>query len=747
LGLPLIDYNSTGELTYTAEDQRLNISASPLFFSYLDETSDPPTWMDAQITPKPNGLELSIQVSPVGQLLGGVPGDDLRVTGDIDFDWDGQIDYSGVLLTGEILAFGFEDTGPTAPADSFDFRFVLTGGALASYWGNREIGLLTTSEDSTFTGEFERGFAGEAKGSIGSLEVAYQPGIDLEKYVNGEDADAPTGPEVLAGGQVLWTYQVTNTGNVPLANVAVSDSDSTVTPAYVSGDANNDGLLDVDETWLYEATGIAVAGQYANTGTVTARDARDTLVTDTDPSHYFGVRSGIDLEKYVNGDDADAPTGPEVLAGSEVTWTYQVTNTGNVPLANVAVSDSDSTVTPAYVSGDANNDGLLDVDETWLYQATGVAVAGQYANTGTVTANDTLSQQVTDTDLGHYVGRTAAVNIEKYVKTTCGGEGLTPGFWKQKQHFCYWTWYRPTDRYNDVFHVSDPENPTLLDVLERGGGGYKALGRQAVAALLNAVDSDVDYLYIPSEITAFVQQAYATRDYEGYKDLLATENELGAKCCPTCDEPPSYGDDADKPTGPVVYRGQRLLFTYVVTNPGDMPLADVTITDSQAGIVPLYMRGDADRDGLLDVGETWLYTATVTITCSIPAGQQMNLGTVVGTPLGSDSLPLGSPVTDKDPAYWHVGSVHTGCWGWFPWQDWHHGSCRPGCSPVGHFGDFCHSHDMDWLGDWTHGKDHKGTTGKPADNGCFWSSGFPAWTTAADHLFSSWGRSTKWGIG
>ena len=631
MGLPLIDYNSTGELTYTAEDQRLNISASPLFFSYLDETSDPPTWIDAPIIPKPNGLELAIQVSPAGQLLGGVPGDDLRVAGDIDFDWDGQIDYSGVLLTGEILAFGFEDTGPTAPADTFDFRFVLTGGALASYWGNREIGLLTTSEDSTFTGGFERGFAGEAKGSIGSLEVAYQPGIDLEKYVNGEDADAPTGPEVLAGSQVLWTYHVTNTGNVPLANVAVSDSDSTVTPAYVSGDANNDGLLDVDETWLYEATGIAVAGQYANTGTVRA--------------------------------------------------------------------------------------------------------------------NDTLSQQVTDTDLGHYVGRTAAVNIEKYVKTTCGGEGLTPGFWKQKQHFCYWTWYRPTDRYNDVFHVSDPENPTLLDVLERGGGGYKALGRQAVAALLNAVDSDVDYLYIPSEITAFVQQAYATRDYEGYKDLLATENELGAKCCPTCDEPPSYGDDADKPTGPVVYRGQRLLFTYVVTNPGDMPLADVTITDSQAGVVPLYMRGDADRDGLLDVGETWLYTATVTITCSIPAGQQMNLGTVVGTPLGSDSLPLGSPVTDKDPAYWYVGSVHTGCWGWFPWQDWHHGSCRPGCSPVGHSGDFCHSHDMDWLGDWTHGKDHKGTTGKPADNGCFWSSGFPAWTTAADHLFSSWGRSTKWGIG
>ena len=75
-------------------------------------------------------------------------------------------------------------------------------------------------------------------------EPGGEPGIDVEKATNGEDADSPPGPtvplydavcastvspfETLAErcvpvAQVTWTYVVTNTGSVPLGGITVVD--------------------------------------------------------------------------------------------------------------------------------------------------------------------------------------------------------------------------------------------------------------------------------------------------------------------------------------------------------------------------------------------------------------------------------------------------------------------------------------------------------------------------------------------
>ena len=42
------------------------------------------------------------------------------------------------------------------------------------------------------------------------------------------------------------------------------------------------------------------------------------------------------------------------------------------------------------ISGSMNDDGKLDVNETWIYVATGTAVEGQYANIGDVTQTHAL---------------------------------------------------------------------------------------------------------------------------------------------------------------------------------------------------------------------------------------------------------------------------------------------------------------------------------------------------------------------
>jgi hypothetical protein len=107
-----------------------------------------------------------------------------------------------------------------------------------------------------------------------------------------------------------------------------------------------------------------------------------------------------------------------------------------------------------------------------------------------------------------------------------GGEGCSPGYWKQPHHFGSWTDYSPYDSYDEVFGVSASFGDlTLFEVLWQGGGHEKSLGRQAVAALLNAANPDVSYAYTTGGVIDIVQDAYASGDWNGAKAGLEAEND------------------------------------------------------------------------------------------------------------------------------------------------------------------------------------------------------------------------------
>ncbi|HEY9866238.1 MAG TPA: hypothetical protein V6D21_18855, partial [Candidatus Obscuribacterales bacterium] len=172
------------------------------------------------------------------------------------------------------------------------------------------------------------GSSAKTGGKLGDIPTpgTFTPLININKVTNGVDD-----LEVLAGSEITWSYTVTNSGNVPLSNVSLIDDQEGAISNFIGGDTNNDGQLDLSETWVYEATGNAGVGDYNNIGTV-AGDYNGTTVTDQDPSNYFGANPLININKVTNGvDDL------EVLAGSEITWSYTVTNSGNVPLSNVSL--------------------------------------------------------------------------------------------------------------------------------------------------------------------------------------------------------------------------------------------------------------------------------------------------------------------------------------------------------------------------------------------------------------------------
>lgn len=109
------------------------------------------------------------------------------------------------------------------------------------------------------------------------------------------------------------------------------------------------------------------------------------------------------------------------------------------------------------------------------------------------------------------------------------GEGCTPGYWRQDQHFDNWTGYSPTDDYDDTFGPGVSYGGTLLDAVWARGGGVDALARHSVAALLNAANGDIDYPMDTDAVINAVQNAFATGTFESLKDQFEAWNEAGCE--------------------------------------------------------------------------------------------------------------------------------------------------------------------------------------------------------------------------
>ena len=140
-------------------------------------------------------------------------------------------------------------------------------------------------------------------------------------------------------------------------------------------------------------------------------------------------------------------------------------------------------------------------------------------------------------EAGQIVGQ---INIIALART--GGEGCTPGYWKNnwdKWDGVSWgpTDYRGGNLFSAVFGRTIEvtvgrrvyTNPTLFQALNAQGGGINALARHAVAALLNADSPEVDYDYDVAAVISMVQGAMPDGDIDGVKDDLADANEAG---CP-----------------------------------------------------------------------------------------------------------------------------------------------------------------------------------------------------------------------
>ncbi|WP_339703224.1 gliding motility-associated C-terminal domain-containing protein, partial [uncultured Marixanthomonas sp.] len=206
---------------------------------------------------------------------------------------------------------------------------------------------------------------------------------------NDEDGDGCSN----VGETISYTFSVTNEGNVSLTNVTVTDP-LIATINGPTGDTDGDGELDVTETWIYNGDYTIIqadidAGQVVNQAMAEGTDPDGTIViddsgaaiSDDDPTvtvlcqnaDIAIVKTGI-----FNDEDGDGCSN----VGETISYTFSVTNEGNVSLTNVTVTDP-LIATINGPTGDTDGDGELDVTETWIYNGDYTITQGDI-NTGQV---------------------------------------------------------------------------------------------------------------------------------------------------------------------------------------------------------------------------------------------------------------------------------------------------------------------------------------------------------------------------
>ena len=338
-----------------------------------------------------------------------------------------------------------------------------------------------------------------------------------------------------AGVAPMHTYSVDGVFTVTLTvtdNDGLSSSNTTsatITPAVgnIPPTADANGPYNGTERRPVQ---FSSAGSMDSDGTIVAYlwDFGDgSTSTDANPTHDYLAAATYDVTLTVT-DDAGA-TGSD-----STTATIEAMQVNMPPVAdpNGPYSGFIGDTITFDGSGSFDPDGTI-MRYDWDFGDGGMALDGGAMPTHTYAAAGTYTVTLTVIDDMGETGETGSALTTATIedRPPGGGEGCTPGYWKQDHHFDSWAApYTPDTSFGSVFDDAFP-GMTLEAVASQGGGGLKALGRQTVAALLNAASPDVSYDLTANEVITAFNDVYpgSKRDYNQLMGALGSFNGQG---CP-----------------------------------------------------------------------------------------------------------------------------------------------------------------------------------------------------------------------
>jgi uncharacterized repeat protein (TIGR01451 family) len=270
--------------------------------------------------------------------------------------------------------------------------------------------LATIDNTATASGTYS-GTVYTATGAA-SVNVAAAAGsVNVTKSAGVPTTSAGVAGIVDAGDTILYTYTVTNNGNVSLTNVLPVDAGPKFGPSNLAGTGTLGAFTPAGPitlapspaagssqtyTALYTLSAVdvdrsaGIPNGVTNVATATGKTPGNvTAATNTTPTVNVTIPAGPKLQTTksftlaTSGGVPITPNTTPVKVGDVVTYTYKVKNIGNVAMTGVTVSDLH--VLTTYVSTvDMMNEKVLVGDDGPLSTATpAVASTDATINNGT----------------------------------------------------------------------------------------------------------------------------------------------------------------------------------------------------------------------------------------------------------------------------------------------------------------------------------------------------------------------------
>ncbi len=435
--------------------------------------------------------------------------------------------------------------------------------------------------------------------------------------------------ELVAGETVTFSFVVTNTGNVTLTDVAVNEGDFT-------------GAGDLSAIECPAERTLAPGAQLVCTATYTVQQADVDAGTVRNSATATGTPpTGDPIESEPS--EVTTPSVPdpsvsivktadktELVAGETVTYSFRVTNTGNVTLTDAAVVEGAFTGAGALSAIECPADRTLapaefmDCTATYVVQQADVD-AGSVKNSATATGNPPTGDPVASdpSTVTITADQDPAIGIVKTADKTDLVVGETVTY---------------------TFTVTNTGTVTLSDVAV-AEGAFSGAGR------LSALDCPADRTLAPGAqlvctATYTVQQADVDAG-SVTNDATATGNPPTGD--PVTSEPSEVTITADQTPGIALVKtadkttlvvGETVTYTFTVTNTGNVTLSDAAVSEGAFSGAGQLSAVDCPADRTLAPGAQLVCTATYTVQqADVDAGSVTNDATATGNP------PQGDPIT------------------------------------------------------------------------------------------------------